>query len=396
MSDALAIAAVTTTLRNLLFRGINDAVPGADVSTRPPDKARDGIRDPQLNLFLYHATIDAAWRNMDMPDRLHPGEAGHPPLPLNLHYLVTAFGEDNDDGAGHRLLGAAMRVLHDHPLLGPLELRAALPESDLHRQAERVRITNQPLTLDEMSKLWTTFQTQYRISTAYQVSVLLIESRRPIRTPSPVATRGPDDVGPTSVPDIVPPVPTLDGVVPAVVPAGGGIVLTGHHLDGGDVRLRFTHRALADPVIVGPPIDGDAHERRAAAPAALPAGPALVSALIALPGGELTTNELPLTVAPQITSALPLTADRDASGSVTLGIDVAPAVVDGQEALLLLSDRPISAAPFTAPATALAFSFSIAPGEYPVRLRIGGTDSPLIDRSTTPPSYDPRQRLVVT
>jgi hypothetical protein len=397
VSDALAIAAVTATLRNLLFRGVNDAVPGAEVSTRPPDKARNGTRDPQLNLFLYHAAIDAAWRNMDIPGRVQPGESGYPPLPLVLHYLVTAYGEDNDDSTGHRLLGTAMRVLHDHPLLGPRELRAALPESDLHRQVERVRITNQALTLDEMSKLWTTFQTQYRVSTTYQVSVVLIESRRPVRTPSPVATRGPDDAGPVSNPDLELPVPTLEEVAPLAAESGAEIVLTGHHLDGGNVRLRFTHRELAQPVIIGPPIAGGARTLRAPLPAALPAGAVTVAALVALPAGELPTNELPLTVVPRITSPLPLNVKRKAAtGRVTLTINVAPPVVAGQDAFLLVSDRRIATAPVTAPASKLTFDFPIEPGTYPVRLRVGGADSQLIDRSATPLRYDPRHRLVVT
>ena len=48
-----------------------------------------------------------------------------------------------------------------------------------HEQIERVRITPQPLSVDELSKLWTAFQTHFRISAAYQVSVVLIESTRP-------------------------------------------------------------------------------------------------------------------------------------------------------------------------------------------------------------------------
>jgi Pvc16 N-terminal domain len=395
VSDALAIAAVTATLRNLLFRGINEAVPGADVSTRPPDKARDGIRDPQLNLFLYHAGIDGAWRNMDMPGRVLPGESGNPPLPLNLYYLITAYGEDTDDNAGHRLLGAAMRVLHDHPLLGPRELLTALPDSDLHRQVERVRITNQTLTLDEMSKLWTTFQTQYRVSTAYQVSVVLIESRRPVRTPPPVATRGSDDTGPQSVPDLELPVPTLTEVTPAAAQSGAEIVLTGHHLGGGPVRLRFTHRALPAPVFVGPPVTGGARELRAALPASLPAGAVTVAALVALPTGELPTNEQPLTVVPRIAGKLPVKVNRNPTGAVSFSITVTPPVAAGQEAFLLVSDRQIAAAPFTAPTSTLAFSFAIEPDTYPIRLRVGGTDSELIDRSATPLRYDPLQQLVV-
>ena len=63
-----------------------------------------------------------------------------------------------------------MGVLHDHPLLGAEEINGALPESDLDQQVERVRITPQPMSVEEMSKLWTTFQTQYRMSAAYQAS----------------------------------------------------------------------------------------------------------------------------------------------------------------------------------------------------------------------------------
>ena len=76
-----------------------------------------------------------------------------------------------------------MGILHDHPLLGAAEIEAALAESNLDQQVERIRITPQPLTLEEMSKLWTTFQTQYRISAAYQACVVLIESERARREP---------------------------------------------------------------------------------------------------------------------------------------------------------------------------------------------------------------------
>ena len=34
-----------------------------------------------------------------MPGRVRPGETGPPPLPLTLHYLLTAYGEDDDDDA---------------------------------------------------------------------------------------------------------------------------------------------------------------------------------------------------------------------------------------------------------------------------------------------------------
>ena len=211
MSNQLAIAAVTATLRSLLVRGVG--IP--EVTARPLDNARRSATGHQLNLFLYQVLPDAALRNQDMPFRTKPGENDYPPLPLMLYYLLTAYSDDEDDTNAHRLLGEAMGVLHDHPLLGAAEIKnatspiAELSASNLHEQIERVRINLQPLTFEDMSKLWTTFQTHYRVSAAYQVSVVLIESARAPRTPLPVLKRGEDDRGVTSQPDVAPPFPVL-------------------------------------------------------------------------------------------------------------------------------------------------------------------------------------------
>src|SRR5690348_13905400 len=67
MSNSLAIAAVTAALRHLLDRGLSADVPGTRVTTRPPDKARDGQSGNQVNLFLYRTAPNAAWRNADWP-----------------------------------------------------------------------------------------------------------------------------------------------------------------------------------------------------------------------------------------------------------------------------------------------------------------------------------------
>ncbi len=394
MSDALAIVAVTKTVRNLLFRAADETLPGTEVTTRPLDKARDGRRGPQLNLFLYHTAIDAAWRNMDMPG-VRNGEVGFPPLPLTLHYLVTAHGDDDDDSSAHRLLGAAMSVLHDHPLLGPDALRATFPESDLNRQVERLRITNLALSLEEMSKLWTTFQTQYRISAAYEVSVVLIESRRASGAAPPVVTRGGDDRGAVARPNLLLPFPTLEEVSPPTVPAGGTFELTGHDLDGDTVRLRFTQPAPASPVIT-PPIPAPAGGAlKAVVPDGVPPGITTIAALIKKGGHERVTNELALAVRPSVTSTLPLSAARDADGLVSLAVNVEPKVLGGQDAFLLAGGRQVRAEPFVGPTSTLTFRFATDAGSFPMRLRVGGADSKLI-ADTTPPSYDPDQRLVVT
>src|SRR5262249_53185574 len=125
MSNALAIGAVTGALSNLL-QNVNQGtgLSGVSITTQAPDRARNGKSGNQLNLFLYQVLPNAAWRNMDIPQRVRSGETAMPPLALNLYYMLTAFGDGDDDLFGHLLLGHAMRIFYDHALLGPPEIQA--------------------------------------------------------------------------------------------------------------------------------------------------------------------------------------------------------------------------------------------------------------------------------
>ena len=415
MSNALAITAVTATLRHLLIAGLTNKVDGFSVTTKPPDAAR-GENDTanQVNIFLYHITYDAAWLNMNMPNQIKPNETGFPPLPLVLHYLITAYGDDDTPPPiSHTLLGIAMRVLHDHPLLGASEIKAALKGNDLGEQIERVRITPQPLTVDEMSKLWTTFQTNYRISTAYQVSVVLIESTRAAKTPLPVLTRGRDDRGIAAQPDLTPPFPTLVGItMPDKQPSarlGDTITLEGFHLDGDTVTAQFKHPRL-DNIIPVQTIAGGTSTKASVKisndpPLDWAGGVYTVSLLIQKAGEQdRVTNELPFALAPVITSTpLPLSVTRDGSGDAEVVITCSPDVLPEQRALLLLSDkdaRQITAEPHPAQTDTLTFVIRDAPvgateGFY-IRLRIDGVDSLLVaDYSAAPPAFDENQKVKI-
>ena len=204
MSNAQAVAAITATLQAILLNEVPLGSPDLgdlSVSILPLDKARAANTNNQLNLFLYMVNRNAAFANADMPRQVQSGEVAIPPLPLNLYYLVTAFGRDDDvvQPFGHELLGKAMSVLYDHPVLSAADITSAtqtlLPDNDLASQVERVRITMHPLTIDELSKLWTGFSMQYRLSAAYEVGVALIESTRGTQAGLPVLTRGPGDQG---------------------------------------------------------------------------------------------------------------------------------------------------------------------------------------------------------
>ena len=402
MSSSLAIGAVTATLRSLLQTEITNEGGGVRVTTLPPDKAGtfgqlDGEGDGRINLFLYQTQVSPAWRNMDPPRQVRPNESGHPPLPLELYYLVTAYEKTDGDTSvlAHRLLGRAMLVLHDHPLLGADEIRTAVPNNDLADQLERVRITPQPMSIEELSKLWTVFQTGYRISAAYQVSLVLIDSRRAARTPLPVLSRGQDDSGVTAQPDLIPPFPTLLSVAAPggrlSARVGEEIKLAGFHLDGDAVAVRFTSVRLATPH--HEPATSSGEEATVTVPD-LPAGSYTVAVKVTRAGEpDRFTNEVPLQLAPRITSIA-----AGAAGNTTLTVTCEPGVLPQQRASLLLGDREILADAHASPTATLAFDISgIAPGDYFVRLRVDGVDSVLVIRDGTPPRprFDPAQKVTI-
>ncbi len=430
MSNSLAIAAATATLRSLLLRGLGIS----DVTVKPPDTARKSTTGNQVNLFLYQTSIDAAWRNHDMPRQVKPGETGQPPLPLCLYYLVTAYGEGDDESKAQQLLGLAMSVLHDHPLLGVDEIRHAteteVPGSNLHEQIERVRITPQPLSLEEVSKLWAAFQTNYRLSAAYQAAVILIESTRAARTPLPVLTQGKDDRGPTAVGDLIPPFPAIDQfALPngrVVAQLNDQLTLSGHHftLNTGDpkqvtVSVQFSTTRLPEPISAPIP-DGKRSDTQIVvtiphqAGVFYPAGLYLVSASV-MPNDQpleaRTTNEVPLMLAPVIVQingnplpappAPPIAVARvnvvNGLGDATLQITCRPDVLPEQSAVLLVGDRSTNADAHTAQTNTLTFVVKqIAAGTYRLRLRIDGVDSPLIDVSNpAQPKFDDSQQVTI-
>lgn len=181
MSNSLAIAAVTATLRNLLSQ-VATPRPGdpdnelsdTQVTTVAPDKAGTQEDHTQINLYLYQVMPSAAGRNLD---GVGPGRTlGRPPgLALDLFYLVSVYGRGFSEVLAQRALGRAMSLLNSYPILLPDDLQAALPGADVHEQGERVRIHPHALGGEEMVRLWGTFQVKHRLSAAYRVSMVLID-----------------------------------------------------------------------------------------------------------------------------------------------------------------------------------------------------------------------------
>jgi hypothetical protein len=205
MSNFLAIGGVSATLQALLRDrmelpdGMTRAELQVSISTPQPEDDATAAEPTRVNLFLYRATENAFLKNQMIPGQGHPSEFGTPPLSLVLHYLLTAYGATDDNGLvnetrAHFLLGSAMRVLFDYPMITDQLVTVNPPTTQilhvsLRGEFEKVKICLDPLSLEDISKIWTALTRPYRLSAAYTVSVVQIESRRLRTVPAPVLTR---------------------------------------------------------------------------------------------------------------------------------------------------------------------------------------------------------------
>ncbi|MDR2153612.1 MAG: DUF4255 domain-containing protein [Burkholderiaceae bacterium] len=447
MSSPLAIGAVSAVLRDLLDNGMIDASAAVGSAVKVTAVAPDTINlesaeePPRLNLFLHQVTANAGWRNAGLPSRSAAGgeRLTNAPLALDLHYLITAYGRANYEA--EILLGYAMHLLHQRPVLDRAAIRAclnnpldanllppafqALSGSDLADQVELIKVSPAAMGNDEMSRLWTAIQTHYRPSAAYQVSVVLIEGAQPARAPLPVLSRGAVDAaskrerGVSVQPDLLPPLPTLLELKSPVQgnPAlrlGETFSVSGVRLSGSGHRLRLTHRLAPQPIELPIPAQdvSDTQLRvtlpnDAAAQSTFAAGQWALTALFT-PEGESwprETNAVPLLLAPVAVlagdAALGLPAVQLARGGVpslvTVTIHARPRVRLAQTATLMLDTAQATAKPRATDADPLVFEFpgTLTPGQYWLRLRVDGADSLLIDRSGEPPVFDVSQRVTV-
>lgn len=270
MSNALAIASVTAVLKDLLNNGIIDhqlsgVVGEVTVSALPPDRllVAGEAETSRINLFMYHVAPNAAWRNVGLPSRSSSGDrTANPPLALDLHYLVTAYGAS--EFHAEILLGYAMQLLHENPVLSRDAIRKTLAPvspvtgvilptplntliaSELADQVETIRLTPQTMSTEEISKLWMAIQSHYRPTAVYQASVVLIESKASTRSALPVANdkRG-IYVVPFRFPAIYDVVNVLGDRAPIAVNAK--IAIRGRDLLGDSTLVNFDGVEIAVP-----------------------------------------------------------------------------------------------------------------------------------------------------
>jgi hypothetical protein len=394
MSNSFSIAMVTSALCYLLT-----TKEGIAVSAQSPDSLTNA--DEQVNIFLYRMTPNLGYRNMDLPARGYDGDhfTKRQQLGLDLHYLITAYGKkDTDHFAAHKLLGAVMRLLHEEPIITRKTLEKMkvdaeqnlLPQnlvpladdivsSDLRNQVELVKLTLQNLSIEDMTKLWSSFfkTAAYNISVAYTATVVLIDGKHEAEATMPVRKR--------NVYAIAPKHPEITYIDPQVIDHG---ILTvsifGRNLKADDVRIDFGEgQALDDMpepesvkddklVVDISTLDIGVHQVRVVhalsigTPETLHKGPESNAALFAIaPRFEHTADPIDAAVFDSSTRKLTLKVEQGIKAN------------QNRVEVIVGTQKPIGVEITSEPVTEIEVDvpLEIKDGTYPVRLRVDGAET---------------------
>ena len=424
MSSALAIAAVTLCLKDLLNDGlINHDITGAigvnvAVTSLPPDRIVIEDGQSQLNLFMYQTSYNQGWRNEGYPIFNSGGERiSNPPLALDLHYLLTSYG--GAELHSEILLGYGMQLLHETPLLSqeaikrslnpshidspgslPLALRA-FSSVGLADQSAQIKILPEAMNLEEISKLWSVLGGKYRPSAAYKVSTVLIERIKSVKTSLPVLERK-IYVAPFHPPVIEKIKSQADNLAPIIenqkILSDYNLVLEGIQLKsevvivnvGGIEVVPDIENISDNQIIIKIPnsLGAGIHGVSVVHPMLLGSPP--------IPHNGVSSNESSFILCPQITDiTLSNQSGIPKSRSADITVKVKPLIADTQKVTLLLNEyQPVAG---TVTGRSYSFQSNMSPadppesfdhikipvtgvvaGNYLVRIQIDGVPSSLI------------------
>jgi hypothetical protein len=174
MATYHALAAVGESMRRLL----DDACPRDDFPTSEFALIQAGqlqnapIREG-ISLFLYRVSINGAGRNRAVRVT-QDGRRFRSSLPVDLYYLLTPWAETAVKQ--QRLLGWAMRVLEDTPILPAGLLNHAGPEHDTFGPTETVEIVSEPMSVIDTANVWEALKANWQLSVAYVARLVAIDS----------------------------------------------------------------------------------------------------------------------------------------------------------------------------------------------------------------------------
>ena len=186
MADFTGIAAVSSSIQRYLELCFTEIPPISDRNTnvfliRTEDLNGEGsslITLPALSLFLYRVDADrtmrAAWASVGH-------RTGQAHMPLELHFLLTAWGDNADHE--YRIIGRAVQCLEDNPILaGPL--LDPLTEWEAH---EVIQLCLENLTTEDIMRTFDSLPVDYKLSIPYAARIMVVDGNVPRPDPETAA-----------------------------------------------------------------------------------------------------------------------------------------------------------------------------------------------------------------
>jgi hypothetical protein len=387
MSDYTSIRGTTLSLKTLLDDRLNIAPPPPDrlnaaITISRPDVKQSSITGSRLNLFLYQVLENHFITNQEDPRVGTVSAYGHPPLSLNLHYLITAYATaDTDETEAHRVLGAAMNVLHDNAILLPsLMTSTAQPvlDTSLLLTLEHLRISLLPLSLDDLSKIWTGAPESLRLSVAYEVSVVQIDSTQARVAPLPVRERNVI---------ITLSGPRIASIVPDTVGIGDTLTLNGSGFFSATTKVLIGGATIDLSGLGSPTLTGERIQTSVPNDLSLWPGAQLVRVVVGFDEANsvstdtfpktMTSEPVPILIVPKVSSVSPVTAPGGSTHNLTINGQRLYRAQDEANIYVLIADQTIPASQFTTKtATQIVVTVPNLPvGKYPVHVRLNAFTS---------------------
>lgn len=180
MSAFTIINDVTLEIRRRVFASLNSAQ-GVTLNftnettnivfTPPQETPENGAR---LSLYLYHIGVNGSLRNQRMlPQSGRPDELRLPPLPLELHYLATPMDDEENN---QLIIGRLLQFIYDQPTINTLDDEPL--GNSFGGGSSTLRITPDLMNVEQLSQLWSAFNQPFRLSIAFQVDVVSVDSAR--------------------------------------------------------------------------------------------------------------------------------------------------------------------------------------------------------------------------
>jgi hypothetical protein len=169
-----SIAAVGASLQSLLSAAFAATPPVDGASTRAVLVQTDDLVEtdslivrPALSILLYRVdfnkTTRSSWSGVGSAD-------GRAHLPLDLHYLLTAWADNADHE--HRILGRTMQVLDElGALSGPLLDPAGEWSAD-----EAVQLYLEDMGTDDLMRTFDSLKCDFRLSVPYIAKVVVVST----------------------------------------------------------------------------------------------------------------------------------------------------------------------------------------------------------------------------